>query len=454
MKLNYHLLRRDAYSKVPLTFIDQEAHNCLASIASIEMIENGNFNARIEWQDAQLSNLLEHARSRSKFWKKRIFQSDLSSKSLMLIPILSRKNLASQIEEEGPLINYANQPLQSYVTSGSTGEPVKVFMHNSNSIYNVYRTAAISLASDLNLADNLTELTSISTGNKKISVEIKPSWIGPLSQLYKSGTYKKIDYADNDEDLIRELKKDRLGYLKAPSGFVEKIFRIGGTSIFKELGIAGWIHLSDTRDPSILSEFDKAGIRSYSNYSAGEVGYIATECSKNQNFYHVATSNVIVELDKSTSAKFNGVVVNRILVTHLHSYATPIIRYDIGDMGELHEGCSCGHAGPTLSNIIGRQKSFIHLSDGTMIPFYGRAHEILKDIEYIDSRIKQINHDELLLEITSKNSLTDDEKNLIISRVQRITDGKIRCTLKTVIKIDWGQNKKKLFFSSEIKTND
>ncbi len=71
----------------------------------------------------------------------------------------------------------------------------------------------------------------------------------------------------------------------------------------------------------------------------------------------MAHSNVIVECDEKLTTTFDGEVVGRLLVTHLHSYATPLIRYDIGDFGKLHDQCPCGHDGPTISHIYGQGKA-------------------------------------------------------------------------------------------------
>src|ERR1035438_7701896 len=65
-------LYSDAYSDRPYSFLDQDAQNYLANITAIDLIENGDRAARENWQNRQLSNLLKHAHSRSKFWRQRM----------------------------------------------------------------------------------------------------------------------------------------------------------------------------------------------------------------------------------------------------------------------------------------------------------------------------------------------------------------------------------------------
>ena len=63
-------------------------------------------------------------------------------------------------------------------------------------------------------------------------------------------------------------------------------------------------------------------------------------------------------------AQVDGRMLGNILVTHLHAYATPFIRYEIGDLGVLSPRCKCGHDGPVLSHLVGRGKSLVKHGDG------------------------------------------------------------------------------------------
>ena len=79
-----------------------------------------------------------------------------------------------------------------------------------------------------------------------------------------------------------------------------------------------------------------------SGYSSEEVSLIGSECEAFPSHYHIAHSNVIVEVDKTSGVAVGGKTLGRILLTHLHSYATPFIRYDVGDLGTLADTCECG----------------------------------------------------------------------------------------------------------------
>ena len=140
--------------------------------------------------------------------------------------------------------------------------------------------------------------------------------------------------------------------------FIEALFgeQIG---FLLDNGLAMFVPLGEPIDDALRQRFDAAGVPVRANYSCEEAGMIATECPKHKNHHHVATSNVIVETNVPIASVRQGVVISQILVTHLHSYATPLICHDIGDYGVLSDACPCGHQGPTVSHIYGRAKNLL-----------------------------------------------------------------------------------------------
>jgi phenylacetate-coenzyme A ligase PaaK-like adenylate-forming protein len=139
-----------------------------------------------------------------------------------------------------------------------------------------------------------------------------------------------------------------------------------------------------------------------------------------------------------------------LLVTHLHSYATPIIRYDIGDFGQLEPRCRCGHDGPTISNIFGRGKHFLRHPDGRLLPFYLSTRTLVEIAEFEEMRVRQDRIDMITVEIGGRESLTADQETALRNYIVRATDPAFNIELKPVREIDWSGNPKRLFFSSSV----
>jgi phenylacetate-CoA ligase len=98
-------------------------------------------------------------------------------------------------------------------------------------------------------------------------------------------------------------------------------------------------------------------------YSAEEVGYVALQCPQHEH-YHVQSESLFVEiLDERGRACAPG-QVGRVVVTDLHNFATPLVRYEIGDYAEVGAPCDCGRGLPVLSRIAGRVRNMLLTADG------------------------------------------------------------------------------------------
>ncbi len=93
-------------------------------------------------------------------------------------------------------------------------------------------------------------------------------------------------------------------------------------------------------------------------YTSPECGPLAFQCPGSDAYHHVAVGNVKLEVVDDAGQLLPGAsddataMPGRVLVTALHQYATPLLRYDTGDVAALHAGCpGCGLAVPALSKL-------------------------------------------------------------------------------------------------------
>ena len=448
-------LNSNAYSDLPFSFLDQTAQNDLANITAINLIENGDRAARENWQNRRLTNLLRHAQARSSFWRKRLPSRMINHGVMKYVPIQSRQDIATQVNLEGSLIaTDGKTPVASYASTGSTGAPVKVYGVPENGYYTVIRSLAQYFINNLSLAEDRVQIipaTSLAKLQKKsLAVESTDSWAGPLSKVFRNGSAKKIIDQYDDRALMQELSKGRAGYLVCANRYVDIMIKHGGIEFIRQLGIKLWLHLNDYRDPEVVKALEGVGVQCLSNYSAGEVGPIAFECSRYQGYFHVAHTNVIVECDEQLTVRFDGASLGRLLVTHLHSYATPVIRYDIGDFGQLEQQCRCGHDGPTISRIFGRGKHFLRHPDGNLLPFYLSTRTLLEIVDFKEFRVRQERIDTMTVEIGGRENITADEEAALRMYIIKATDPAFNIEIRPVKEIDWTANPKRLFFSSSV----
>lgn len=122
--------------------------------------------------------------------------------------------------------------------------------------------------------------------------------------------------------------------------------------------------LFDTQRQTIEEAF---GCKVYDFYGSHEVPTIACECSKHSG-YHIAAENVIVEVTNDSGEPLRPGEIGKILLTNLHNYVMPFIRYEIGDLGILSEEmCPCGRSLPLMRSIEGRSGEVLFGSEGRII---------------------------------------------------------------------------------------
>ncbi len=99
-------------------------------------------------------------------------------------------------------------------------------------------------------------------------------------------------------------------------------------------------------------------------YTCQEAGYLALQCPEHAH-YHVQAENVLLEVVDDHGRPCAPGEVGRVLVTSLNNFATPLIRYELGDFAEIGEPCACGRGLPVLKRIMGRYRNLLTLPDGT-----------------------------------------------------------------------------------------
>lgn len=446
-------LKNRAFSERPMTFIDQEAKGLLTAIIDLVAIETGHRAAREHWQRKQLQNLLQHAVRKSAFWRERIGSKEIKDISLSDLPVLTRSELVKQVETEGSLLPPGGPVgTKKLATSGSSGTPVQFFISDVNAQYNTVRSLAQYFIEGRDLTLNRTRFKA---APKRMaggfSVEKTGAWLGPLSVLLKGGDTKDIPYIRPDRDLLfKELAKDPIGYLVVQPRLLEALFYDSDVSFLAENGTKMLIAREDEAEKGLRDKFAAAGIPVRAVYSCGEVGYIAAECKDCPGAYHVAQSNVIIEIDRHDTVVVGDNRLGRVLITQLHSYATPLVRYDLGDFAALSEVCACGHDGPALTNIYGGKKRLVKRADGSIAPFSVDAGTMLKIVKCDEFRIRQTGLNTIEIEIGGIDRLSADQMATLEKLYKEQMGDEFQIRINAVQNIDWGSDTKRLVFRSEV----
>lgn len=136
-------------------------------------------------------------------------------------------------------------------------------------------------------------------------------------------------------------------------------------------------------------------------YGSREMGDVACGCGEGDGLHISSNSHKVEILD----AAERPVVEEEgdIILTSLHNYAMPFIRYRIGDRGRLtRRPCACGRPFPLMANVSGRSLEAFVRADGTVISpqAFVRTVRVLAEPTVIDRlQFVQESHTHILVKV-------------------------------------------------------
>jgi len=192
-----------------------------------------------------------------------------------------------------------------------------------------------------------------------------PTWSTSLNLVIETGPGFLMDVHQDPRKQLQWLLKIAPNVLLSfPSNleFLANLIQDSGQRIhsLKTIQAIGET-LTDEAKTRIEAVF---GLPVKNTYSCAEAGYIASPCPAGHGL-HVHSENVLLEvLDESGQPCRSG-ESGRLVLTTLHNFLTPLIRYELMDRATLApERCPCGRGLPLLSSVEGKSRPLFLLPDG------------------------------------------------------------------------------------------
>lgn len=369
----------------------------------------------------QLGALSSHFERHSPSFRQRLADAGLkgvdlaSADGLRALPPLSR----SQVQAKDPPIfceklPAGHAPPNEVRTSGSTGEPVVV-----------RRTAVNRLHwAAMTLRYNLWTEPDFMGGICSIRANVKPGrtadWGRPFTFFFETGPGLRVDI---QTDVRRQLELiEEFG----PSSLV--VYPSNLIALLEEMEVRG-IELPTLRRIRTIGETVPDGLKELVRtrmsaslrdcYSSEEVGYIAMQCPEG-DLYHLMSETLIVEVVDDDGNPCDEGMTGRILITDIHNYATPMIRYAIGDHAEVGPQCPCGRGMPTLRRILGRERNMIVKPDGTRhwpLTGFKQFREIAPVAQY---QMRQLSLEKVEVRLVCERPLTKAEESRLRGHIETI----------------------------------
>lgn len=314
-------------------------------------------------QRSQLRALLIHAWTYSAFYRKRLDDSGWAPGNQTVDPFeclskiapLEKVDLQVNLDEISTVANWNPGRLAVWSTGGSTGNPTRLYID----LHTRDRRQAVQFRNAEWLGVRPGDRIAI-LGGSSLGIGNGESRRASLEAFAKRqillGAWK-LDPGTLDSycDRLREFQPQLLvGYSSALHQLADHVVRtrqsfdIPAVLSTAEMLLPTWAE-------TIRKAFDSPAHNRYGSIEVGDIAHSCAECGE----MHINEENVILEREEATGD---------LLVTDLTTFATPMLRYRIGDQVRDRPGpASCGRGLGTLVAIQGRSGDILELPDGQRV---------------------------------------------------------------------------------------
>ena len=360
------------------------------------IVENPGSVLSISKKEAYLNQIMEHVVNTTEFYKK-----NKGYNSILDFPIIN-KNLIRDNFDEFSSSKYKDKDCKVVSTSGSTGTPFSI-RQNTNKRYR-------------NDADNLyfSKRAGYKIGQKLIYLKIWPDKFGKreFAYLKLKNIYPQSVFKLSDEDISRFIKKlekclqkkSLLGYSSSFEKICKYLDRTNSGPI--SCNAVSVITLSEA-----MNDYTRQSIKKYFNitpisrYSNTENGILAQQGRKEDTGFIINEASYYIEIfDLNKDVLVEEGKRGRIVITDLHNYATPMVRYDTGDVGILKfdkKGV------PYLKFIEGRKLDLIYDTKGELVPSH-ISFKLCKYGKYKQFQLVQTGRKEYLIKLNTEERVDED----------------------------------------------
>jgi phenylacetate-CoA ligase len=379
-----------------------------------------------EMQWRKFKKLLRHAYEKVPYYH-RLFKTagirpeDIKDRQdLSKIPLTTKSKIQNLSPEELMAKGIDKNECIELRTSGSTGKPLSVYLTKREKEFRVALWAWSSMCAGLRFRDK--SLHIVSAPNEKPA---RQYWFQRLGIIRRD--WRSIF----EEETFETLEQGNIDVLSSlPSVFkliIEHLERKGCSRLRPRLLFAT-AEVLDAPTRQEIENFFQAPIFDF--YGLAEVDVVAWQHQPCGGF-HLNSNNQLVEFVRKGRAVAPG-QRGRIIVTSLHSYAMPFIRYDTEDVGVLSpKRCSCGRALPLLERLEGRCDDFITLAGGRHFSsqIFRRITRTVEGLKQY--KVVQENEDQLLIYLVVKPGSAVDACKSMKEKVGSVLgkEVKIKCNV-------------------------
>lgn len=363
----------------------------------IKFIQKHSAEVGLPIRTKALHDLLDYARANT------LFYSKYKGYNLSDYPIMTKADLQAHHAEicvAPDKIPGQEGPVFVQRTSGSTGNPLAMPQDTRKR----RRRAA-----ELNF---YVSLLNYKFCEKMIHLRTWDNFSHKPQDFKKKFNIVPFDVKKLDEENLHRLcdliNQEKAVYIRGYASSFEKIAKVAGKYNYRFPSLKIIVATSEALEDDVRALVKKnMGCEIVSQYSDEECGLLAQEripTKDSDNPMYFNWSGYFFEflkIDEDKPAEYGELA--RIILTDLHNYAFPVIRYDTGDTCKILPPDEYSNGYPVLGKLYGRKFDLTYSTIGEPIyPLsYGR---ILKNYDTIDTwQFIQKDQNEYVLMLVLKN---------------------------------------------------
>lgn len=430
--------------------------NALREMQQAQWLPSEKLHERTE---ARLSRLLQHAAENVPFYSETsrrlgLRPSQLSTISdLRRLPVVNKDTFRSRPMEDFLASNIPHDRRFEWTTSGSTGDPFRFYLDRqatspvlaSHFFYDSWFgirpfDRSVRIMSPAAVPSSIPKNTSA-------AARVRYAIHARLQSNYKAWTQKRLSMFDLDvnraEEIYHILRNFRPKYVL---GYTSTIATIADELLRRKLNLShqlrGVVTIAETLTPErkrLIEQYFDCPI--INRYGQREFEFwCAQSCSESPYQFHVNTELVVWEVLREDNTPTAPGEVGRVVLTNLHNYVMPFIRYDTGDLAVAGtEPCACGRTLPLVSQLDGRSQESVRTVSGTIISPVSLGQYLFVSHDYVD----MVRHYQLVVDapdrmrlfVVPSDRFDESKREHLKCDISRLLGAGVSVTVETVDEI-------------------
>jgi len=387
--------------KVGGTVVGRHFRSALHEMQRVQWLPAATLQLRAE---GRLSRLLRHAAENVPFYREVYARLGLAPDELRNItdlrqlPVITKSTIREHQPQHFLAANIPAHRRFEWTTSGSTGEPFKFFVDR--------QMIPLVFASHLfydswfgfNLFDKYVRIMtppSLEPALPKgtpLYARARYKCNARLQALYEAKTQRRFSLFDLDgaraEEIYRCIEAFKpayvLGYTSTLAAVADELFQ---RNMLLRSPLRGVVTIAETLTPDRRRSIERYfGGPIINRYGQREFKFwCAQSCLGAPDKFHVNTELVVWEVVREDGTSAAPGELGRVVLTNLHNYAMPFIRYDTGDLAVAGTAsCACGRGFPLVEQLEGRSSECIWTRSGRMINPSSLGAYLFVTHDYVD----------------------------------------------------------------------